>query len=90
MTEPIARKVTRWVCPFCSRGRAKRAATLEHMTRCYRNPAARACLTCSLYVPPSGDGIIEPFSPEYCQTGLNMPERGVNVHCPLHEHDKEP
>ena len=46
MTAPIAVKVTRFACPFCSRSRAKKAATVEHIGRCWFNPDNRTCKTC--------------------------------------------
>ena len=46
LREPVAIKVTRYICPFCSRGRSKRTATAEHIERCWKNPAVKSCLTC--------------------------------------------
>lgn len=90
MSEPIARRVTRWVCPFCSRGRSRRSVISEHIPNCYHNPAARACLTCMFHVKPSGDGVLEPYSPEFCLRGVEMPERGLNTHCPQYKDELEP
>lgn len=49
MPEPIALHVVRYRCPFCTRSRAKRATTEQHIARCWHNPEARACLTCEHY-----------------------------------------
>lgn len=46
MSEPIEIKVTRYKCPHCKRGHSKRRAAVEHIARCWRNPAVRACLSC--------------------------------------------
>lgn len=45
--EPTVVTVKRYVCPFCSRGRSKRPATVEHIGRCWMNPAVRSCKTCA-------------------------------------------
>lgn len=83
--EPIRKPVVRWQCPHCSRTRAKRQAIAEHIARCWHNPDARSCFTCDHRWQPSGDGINEPFSPEGCSLGIQLPERGLPVHCPSHE-----
>lgn len=46
---PVAITVVRYRCPFCSRSRAKKAATVEHIARCWNNPAVRGCKTCALH-----------------------------------------
>lgn len=48
---PIALTVTRYRCPFCTRSRAKKATTAEHIARCWHNPEVRACLTCEHHEP---------------------------------------
>lgn len=49
---PIPVVVTRHQCPHCRITRAKRAAMVAHIGRCWRNPAVRACKTCRHYEPP--------------------------------------
>ena len=81
-SEPRAITVTRWVCPHCHRGRARKAAIVEHMARCWRNAAARSCFTCRHFeqVAPEPDvGIFDGY--ERCQAGVDLPERGLPVHC---------
>lgn len=87
--EPIRKPVVRWQCGYCPRTLARRTAIVEHMDRCWRNPAARGCLTCVHRYEPSGDGIIEPFSPEGCRVGVPMPDNGLPIHCPSHEAAQE-
>lgn len=89
MTEPIRYPTVRWQCPFCLRTRAKRPVIREHIAHCYHNPAARGCLTCDLRIEPSGDGINEPFSAEDCRRGVEMPDRGLPVHCHLWSPDDQ-
>lgn len=49
---PIPVVVTRHQCPHCRITRAKRAAMVAHIARCWQNPAVRACKTCRHYEPP--------------------------------------
>lgn len=49
--KPIERRVVRYICPFCKRGRSDRSAAWAHVARCFRNPAARSCKTCAAYQP---------------------------------------
>lgn len=44
--QPIPLTVTRYICPFCHRGRSRARACLEHMARCWKNPALKGCKTC--------------------------------------------
>lgn len=83
--EPIRKPVVRWECPHCHRTWARRSATTEHMARCWRNPATRSCFTCEHREEPSGDGIVEPFSPEGCRLGVPLPEVGLPLHCMSHQ-----
>ncbi|MEU5477500.1 hypothetical protein [Streptomyces mirabilis] len=53
---PIPVVVTRHQCPFCRITRAKRAAMVAHIGRCWHNPAARGCKTCVHYEPADPDG----------------------------------
>ncbi|MEU0236818.1 hypothetical protein ABZ234_03940 [Nocardiopsis sp. NPDC006198] len=48
-TAPREIRVTRYVCPHCSRGHAKQAAAVAHIGRCWRNPDNRGCKTCWNY-----------------------------------------
>lgn len=46
MSAPIPVRTIRYACPFCARSRAKKAATVEHIGRCWFNPGNRTCKTC--------------------------------------------
>lgn len=93
-TEPIAIKVTRWVCPFCSRGRSRKAATAAHIGRCWLNPQTRTCKTCTHYVP-GDDGAHELLggpcpdcsSPATCghEDGPDLSDAVIRTGCPLWE-----
>ena len=70
---PIARRVTRYLCPYCSRGHWSKARAVEHIARCWRNPEVRACKTCPLYEPWSEGPYREhPGFPEGCGAGHDL------------------
>lgn len=84
--EPIAKKVTRYGCPFCRRTRASKKATREHIARCWHNPDVRGCLTCKNYDEGSngcwGDPMCNCASGPACFLGIPIvPESAVNVGC---------
>jgi len=49
MNEPIPRVVTRWQCPCCSKSFSAKNRAKGHMARCWYNPDARSCKTCTHY-----------------------------------------
>ena len=51
MTAPIALVVTRWRCPFCPRSLSSKPRMVEHISKCWRNPAVRGCKTCKHFDP---------------------------------------
>lgn len=82
---PIPIVVTRHQCPYCYRTRAKRSAIVEHMQRCWYNPAAKACKTCINYYPGDngceGDPYCNCASPESCSVrGIDL-NGTLRVHC---------
>lgn len=82
---PVVLQVTRYQCPFCTRARAKKAATEQHIARCWRNPEARACKTCINYEPAEEGPYPEhPGWPESCGAGRNI-TGGIRSDCPSHE-----
>lgn len=94
MTAPIQVEVTRFACPFCARSRAKKAATVEHIGRCWLNPDNRMCKTCTHFeeaetYEPCYPG--RPCScqdaPASCREGVDLPEweRMPVAGCPLWE-----
>lgn len=91
---PVTIRVTRYACPHCSRSRAKRQATIEHIGRCWKNPANRTCKTC-IHFDPGGDacgcepgcnwGSSGPEMPS-CAAGRDLPDDYAPVtNCPKWE-----
>ncbi len=95
MTEPIRLVVTRYRCPHCARSRSSKKATVEHIGRCWSNPAVRSCRTCRHFEPAddacgcepgcnwgnSGKGI-----PEHCAAEVDLTGQSVPVtNCDLWE-----
>ena len=89
--EPIVVKVTRYRCPFCSRSWSQRKRAADHVARCWRNPAVRACKTCVYFQPYHWEG--EPVPgipgavgcteyPEACGRHEDLRE-GLRSGCPL-------
>jgi len=76
--EPISILVRRSKCPHCGRTHSRPARTREHMGRCWKNPEARGCLTCTHFQPAEGDspdptiGYPGHFEPESCAVGVNL------------------
>lgn len=64
--------VTRYVCPFCHRGRAKRAPAEAHIGRCWRNPDVRACTTCSNFIQEASEPDVGYPGGEYCAAGVDL------------------
>ena len=70
--DPITIRVIRHVCPFCSRGRSKRAATVVHIGRCWLNPGNRTCKTCAHFMPAESEPEVGYHVPEDCAAGLTL------------------
>ncbi len=91
MTAPIAITVTRHKCPHCPRSRAKKAAIVEHIGRCWNNPDNRACRTCANFEPAVAGGCYGdpqcncPDSPQNCTAGVDLPDFGGDMvtGCPM-------
>jgi hypothetical protein len=82
---PVVLQVTRYRCPFCTRSRAKKATTEQHIARCWHNPEVRACLTCAHYEPPEAGPYPEhPGWPEGCAVERDI-TGGIAANCPLWE-----
>lgn len=84
--EPVALRVTRWKCPFCTRARASKAATVEHIGRCWSNPEVRSCKTCRHYEVTGGFCDGDPMcncppAEEICHAGIRL-TGDVEVGCP--------
>ena len=70
--KPIERKVTRFICPFCRRGRSKRSYAQEHIDQCWKNPAQRSCGSCANFRSGSQGGYDEPGCDPYCAVGAEI------------------
>jgi hypothetical protein len=84
--QPIAVKVTRYQCPFCSRSGAVKARIRDHIGRCWSNPAAQACRTCRNFAAPE-----ETAGEEYCMAGVDLSGQPACTACggdadPWNEH----
>lgn len=74
---PVPVTVQRYGCPFCRYRRSARKAVREHISRCWLNPAARACKTCAHFTDVPGDGPCFPGQPCHCGDGYQQCEAGV-------------
>jgi hypothetical protein len=82
--EPIAVKVTRYRCPFCTRGWSSKKRAAEH------DPAKRNCKTCVYHQPfaPSASVCLPGAlcacdeQPEECLLGEDISD-GLRSGCPL-------
>lgn len=93
--QPVACVTTRYRCPWCRRfSRTRKAAVADHMTRCWLNPAVRACKTCRFFQPGNRAGLAAYcYDGELCACGVvdeeclhsDGPEldAGLRDHCPL-------
>lgn len=75
MTEPIPVMVRRFRCPFCPRGHASKARAVEHIGRCWSNPAARGCKTCRHF---AGWDV---YGEEVCEQGVDLSGRPACERC---------
>lgn len=90
MAEPIAVKVTRYRCPFCTRGWSSKKRATEHIERCWHNPAKRNCKTCVYHQPyVATKDVCLPGAlcacdeqPEECLLGEDISD-GLRSDCPL-------
>lgn len=80
---PVEYTTTRFACPFCRRySRSKREPVADHMTRCWKNPAVRACKTCHHFCQQDTEPEVGLAAVEWCDAqdvGLD----GIRDHCPL-------
>lgn len=93
--QPIECVTKRYRCPWCRRfSRTRRTAVADHMTRCWLNPAVRACKTCAFFEPGNGARPSAYCQPgEICSCGVEEeactredgPDLlgGLRDHCPL-------
>jgi hypothetical protein len=86
MSDAVKVLVTRYQCPHCTRSRSRKSATVEHIARCWHNPAARSCKTCDHYDQGS-NGCIDDYycncaSGEKCWAGVDLSDGQLRIHCP--------
>lgn len=82
---PIPVQTTRYLCPFCRRGRSTSTATKKHMQRCWKNPALHGCKTCVLF-DSNGWGAEKPSQgaaggPGRCKAGFRINKLGPVTNC---------
>lgn len=75
--QPIVKMVKRFVCPFCDRGHGKRASAVNHIARCFKNPAAMGCKTCVFWERGEAADVLRdgggyPGQPEMCGAGVDL------------------
>lgn len=61
MSEPIKVQVTRYQCPHCGWKNSRRKKTVEHIARCWVDPAKKTCRSCTNSTWPYGD---------HCRAGI--------------------
>lgn len=82
-TAPYEYTVRRFACPFCRNfSRSKRPPVADHMTRCWRNPAVRACLTCAHFQRELPEPEVGLSGFEWCDA-QDVELDGIRDHCPL-------
>lgn len=83
--EPIRYVVTRYRCPFCPRGHSSRTRAVDHIGRCWYNPANRTCKTCRSFVPDQSEPDVGYNAPEYCAASedVDLSVGSPRVNCPL-------
>ena len=79
---PIEKRVTRYICPFCHRGRSTYRQISSHMAWCLRNPAAKRCLTCANFCPAE-ELYLESYAPRDCAEGVDISSNGLPHSCEL-------
>jgi hypothetical protein len=74
--EPIT--VRRWRCPHCHKSWSSRQRANSHAETCFRNPAARSCLTCAHHEPGDHGGYHESPTPEMCEAAWDSTPVFIN------------
>lgn len=75
---PVLVMVARYACPFCGRRRAAKKSTAGHISRCWLNPAVRACKTCAHFTQVDGEEH-ERGRPCACGQGYEQCEAGISL-----------
>lgn len=66
-SEPVEAIVKRYRCPHCRYSPSARKPVVEHIARCWHNPANRACKTCVHFEPANS------AEDEECLAGVELP-----------------
>jgi hypothetical protein len=83
LAQPIAYQVRRYQCPHCRRfARSKPAPVADHMTRCWLNPAVRACKTCTHHHQEAAEPDVGLDGFEWCDA-QDIQLDGICTGCPL-------
>lgn len=73
---PIRTTLVRYKCPHCGRLCARRPAAVDHIERCFLDPANRTCRTCEhhvrAYTAPSS---------AWCEPGRHCTCNDMDEHC---------
>ncbi|WP_405536968.1 hypothetical protein [Streptomyces antimycoticus] len=96
---PIPIVVIRHQCPHCRRTHSKKQAAVEHMGRCWKNPANRGCKTCAWHQEerwsshqciPGLDCGCDSWPEACCHSDGPEPLERPVVRCPLWQARTEP
>ena len=90
MTEPIAVRVTRYQCPPCGRTHSSKRRAVEHIGRCWRNPAARGCKTCRHFDQYPGEPDVGLIGGEFCDAGVSLAGQPAYDICKTHTDPNSP
>lgn len=82
--EPIPTTVKRWKCPSCNRHHSSKRAAVEHIARCWYDPANRACKTCEHRIEPYYEPEVGINDEEGCDKGVEDEALPV-TNCPMWE-----
>lgn len=80
----------RFKCPFCRFQRSTEKPVVEHIARCWSDPAKRTCKTCRHFTRGYSAGRPSAYEPpdayevdDECELGEDLPENAPVVGCPL-------
>ena len=73
--------VKHFACSFrCGFVRSKISVVIDHETRCFSNPARRACRTCGNYEPPTQEDEVDCYM-DNLQEPTKQNNLGLRVNC---------
>lgn len=81
--QPIAYTVQRYKCPHCGGfPRSRRTLVVEHMARCWKNPAVKACPTCRHFDVHFPEIAVGAVGVEWCDA-QDVELDATQTRCPL-------